>query len=166
MADDVSPALKEMFNAARFRAIAGLLAEMDGFYGAPTADPLELRVRQIHEALFGDPPAGFALLAWDEGRLAGLAAYSFVWPAVGLTRSLYLKELYVPASHRQRGVGELLMQAIFEEAGKRGCSRVEWTTDTGNTGAQDFYRQLGFPAHLTKIFYRVESMGDGMPTVE
>ena len=142
-------------------AIAGLLEEMDGFYGDQSSDPLETRVRQIHEALFGDLPAGFALLAWDEGQLAGLAAYSFVWPAVGLTRSLYLKELYVPASHRHRGVGKLLMQAIFEEAGERGCSRVEWTTDTDNTGAQDFYRQLGFPVHPAKIFYRVEGISDG-----
>jgi GNAT superfamily N-acetyltransferase len=116
-------------------AIAGLLAEMDVFYGAARPDPLDLRVRQIRDALFGRPPAGFALLAWDEGQLAGLAAYSFVWPAVGLTRSLYLKELYVSAGHRQRSVGKLLMQAIFAEAGQRGCSRVEWTTDTDNAGA-------------------------------
>jgi GNAT superfamily N-acetyltransferase len=154
----VSPA-----GAGDAEAIAGLLEEMDGFYGAESSDPLELRVRQIREALFGDLPAGFALLAWDEGQLAGLAAYSFIWPAVGLTRSLDLKELYVPASHRQRGVGKLLIQAIFAEAGQRGCSRVEWTTDTDNTGAQDFYRQLGFPVHPTKIFYRAEGTDDGMP---
>jgi len=127
-------------------AIAGLLEEMDGFYGAPTSDPLELRLRQIHDALFGDSPAGLALLAWDDDQLAGLAAYSFVWPAVGPTRSLFLKELYVPAGHRHSGVGKLLMQAIFDEAGRCGCSRVEWTTDTDSTGAQHFYRQLGlFP---------------------
>lgn len=140
------------------RAIAGLLEEMDGFYGEPTSDPLDLRVRQICEALFGDSPAGFALLAWDEMRLAGFASYSFVWAAVRLTRSLYLKEIYVPASHRQRGVGKLLMQAVLDEAGKRGCSRVEWTTDTDNTRAQEFYRRLGFPVHPTKIFYRFDGV--------
>jgi GNAT superfamily N-acetyltransferase len=75
---------------------------------------------------------------------------------VGLTRSLYLKELYVAKSHHRRGVGRLLMQAVFEAAGEPRCSRVEWTTDTGNAGARAFYHQLGLPVHPSKVFYRVK----------
>ena len=53
------------------------------------------------------------LLARDEdGVLAGFASYSFLWPAVGLTASLYLKELYVAASRQRHGVGTLLMQGL------------------------------------------------------
>src|SRR5260370_14810076 len=100
---------------------------------------------QVAEALFTSPPAGYALLAWDGTQLAGLAAYSFLWPAVGLTRSLYLKELYVGGAYRRHGTRPLLMKAIFCPAAKHGCSRVEWTTGTGNTGAQNFYHRLGLP---------------------
>jgi GNAT superfamily N-acetyltransferase len=137
-------------------AIAGLLEEMDRFYGADAAEPLEVRVRQISDAIFATPPAGYALLAWDGTRLAGFAAYSFLWPAAGLTRSLYLKELYVAEAHRRGGTGRLLMRAIFDAAEKYGCSRVEWTTDTDNAVAQDFYARLGLPRHPSKVFYRVE----------
>ena len=102
------------------------------------------------------PTAAYALLAWDSTRLAGFAAYSFLWPAAGLTRSLYLKELYVAGDCRHRGVGKMLMQAVFDVASKHGCSRVEWTTDRDNSGAQGFYAALGLPTQPSKVFYRVE----------
>lgn len=140
-------------------ALAELLAEMGGFYGEATAGQLGQRARQISDALFASPPAAHALLAWDGTELAGMAAYSFLWPAAGLTRSLYLKELYVGAGYRRRGAGKLLMQALFEVAGQRGCSRVEWTTDSGNAGARAFYEELGLPRHPSKVFYRVEDAG-------
>lgn len=147
-------------------AIAGLLAEMDRFYGDATAGTVEERAREIGQALFSESPAGSALLAWDGDVLAGLAAYSFVWPAVGLTRSLYLKELYVGQGYRRRGVGRLLMGALFEVASGHACSRVEWTTDRGNAGAQAFYAMLGVPVRESKLFYRVEDTGKGFTLPE
>ncbi len=137
-------------------AIERLLKEMDAFYGATDFDPPDVRRRQIDEALFGPVPAGTALLAWEGTDLAGFAAYSFLWPAVGLTRSLYLKELYVALAHRQTGVGRLLMRGLFDLAAEHGCSRVEWTTDTDNEGALAFYRALGTEMNGGKFFYRAE----------
>src|SRR5690242_11656987 len=124
-------------------AIAVLAEEMDRFYGATQIDPLDTRLRQIHDALFSDQPSAFALLAWNGDRLVGFAAYSFLWPAVGLTRSLFLKELYVAEEERRRGVGRRLMQALFESAAKFGCSRVEWQTEVANADARAFYAELG-----------------------
>lgn len=43
----------------------------------------------------------------------------------------------------------------------RGCSRIEWTTDSGNASAQAFYQALGLPQHPSKVFYRVEGTGRG-----
>src|SRR6516164_6517496 len=118
---------------------------MDRFYGATDVEPPSTRTRQIADAIFSTPPAAYALLAWDGDRLVGFAAYSFLWPAVGLTRSLYLKELYVAEACRERGVGKLLMQNLVEIAVKHACSRVEWTTDEQNRDAQAFYESLGMP---------------------
>ena len=144
-------------------ALTELLEEMDRFYGAAGGASREERVRQTSEALFSDPAAAYVLLAWAGPRLAGMAAYSYLWPAVGRTRSLYLKELYVGESHRRGGVGKLLMRAVFETAAQHGCSRVEWTTDTGNARAQAFYAELGLPKHPSKVFYRVQDAGTGFP---
>ena len=141
--------------------LAALLEEMDRFYGATDIEPLEARVRQINDALFAHPPAAYALLAWQETALVGLATYSFLWPAVGLTRSLFLKELYVAEACTRTGVGSLLMQSLFDLAAKYGCSRVEWATDDVNTDAQHFYEAQGHQRNSSKIFYRVEGQGDG-----
>lgn len=143
-------------------AMAALLEEMDRFYGATSVEPLDQRVRQISVALFSKPPAAQALLARDGSELVGIASYSFLWPAVGLTRSLYLKELYVAEAYRRQGVGKLLMRSLIGVATESGCSRIEWTTDTGNVEAQVFYDKLGVPALPSKLFYRVEDVGGGL----
>jgi GNAT superfamily N-acetyltransferase len=142
-------------------ALTELLEEMDRFYGAAGGTSRDERVRQTSEALFSDPAAAHVLLAWAGPKLAGMAAYSYLWPAVGRTRSLYLKELYVGERHRRGGAGKQLMRAVFETAAQHGCSRVEWTTDSSNAGAQAFYEMLGLPRHPAKVFYRVEDTGGG-----
>ncbi len=136
-----------------------LLEEMDRHYGTTEFEPFDRRVAQITDALFGPIPAAFALLAWGEEQLVGLASYSFLWPAVGVTRSLYLKELYVAQAHRRKGIGKRLIDSLFEVAAKHGCSRVEWTTDQEGHGAQRFYQELGIPVNAGKLFYRVELAG-------
>jgi GNAT superfamily N-acetyltransferase len=141
---------------AHDKEIAELAKEMDQFYGATEFEPIESRIRQINEALFTDHPTAHAVLAWDDEKLVGFASYSLLWPAVGLTSSLYVKELYVSATVRRKGVGKLLMQYIFNTAAANGCSRVEWTTDSDNQESQLFYAGLGVPVNDSKLFYRVE----------
>jgi GNAT superfamily N-acetyltransferase len=151
---------------SQVEAIAALAEEMDRFYGATGGEPLDVRIRQISQALFSDRPAAYALLAWEGDRALGFATYSFLWPAVGLTRSLYLNELYVAVAARRSGVGKQLMRALFETAVKLECSRVEWTADRENVDAQAFYELLGAPLNEGKLFYRLEGeqlrcMADG-----
>lgn len=135
-------------------AIAELCAELDVFYGdLPEGSPQD-RAVWVRNILFGRPPMAYALLAWDGEVPAGLAAYSYLWPAAGLTASLYLKELYVAEAYRLTGTGRLLMEGLYSVARRRGLSRVEWTTDTSNQGAQKFYEALGVKPLPSKIFYR------------
>ena len=144
-------------------AFVDLLAEMKHFYGAQDLGPVDQSRLSIDEALFSDAPSAFALLAWRGPTPVGLATYSYHWPALGLTRSLYLKELYVSAPARRLGAGRALMRALFEVASRQGCSRVEWTTDVPNTDAQDFYKRLGALPDQSKVLYRVY-LDDPTPT--
>jgi GNAT superfamily N-acetyltransferase len=132
------------------------MEELDFFYGASEVEPLSHRARTISDELFGEVPAGQVLLAWDDDQLVGLAAYSYLWPAAGVSRSLFLKELYVAQSHRRRGFGKLLMQKLLAVAAEHGCSRVEWMTDADNGGAQRFYADLNVPVDTSKLFYRAQ----------
>jgi GNAT superfamily N-acetyltransferase len=150
----VTPVTRE-----QLEALAALAEEMDRFYGATELEPLDLRLQQVSHALFGNRPSAYALLAWNDDTAVGFASYSFLWPAVGLTRSLFLKELYVIESARRTGVGKMLMQSLAEIALKHDCSRLEWQTDRPNTDAQHFYAQLGVPVDDSKLFYRAEGEG-------
>jgi GNAT superfamily N-acetyltransferase len=141
-------------------AMAFLLAELDEYYGGSRDEPADQRLRLIRDAVFCPAPAAHVLLAWDDDRLVGFASYSFLWPAAGVTRSLYLKELYVTTSSRRHGVGRLLMSEVCRIAQDGGCSRVEWTADTDNPSALRFYEILGVPPNSSKRFYRLE--GDAM----
>lgn len=141
--------------------LAELLDEMDRFYAAVEAQPLDQRRREIRDALFSDDPAGHAVIAHVLGRPVGFGTYSFLWPAAGLTRSLFLKELFVTAAARNQGTGRALMDAIVSIATRRGCSRVEWMTDRPNTQARRFYDRLGVTPDGTKVFYRVQGSALG-----
>ena len=116
--------------------LVGLLEELDRFYGVTEFAPTYERERQVHNLLFGEPPAAHVLLATDGPDVVGLASYSYLWPAAGVTASLYLKELYVKKTHRRKGIGRQIMGRLFRVAHESGCSRVEWTTDRDNDEAQ------------------------------
>ena len=137
-------------------AIADLIDELDRFYGATETELRAARLPQIQAALFSSQPAAYGLLAWDDEHCVGLATYSFLWPAEGVSSSLFLKELYVAQSHRRQGIGKLLIQRVCQVAADNQCSRVEWMTDESNDDAQSFYKELGVPKFTAKVFYRLE----------
>jgi ribosomal protein S18 acetylase RimI-like enzyme len=137
------------------RAIADLMEELDRFYGGTDFEPTGERTTQVEAMLFGDHPVAEVILAKDGVRMVGFAAYSFLWPAVGLTKSLYLKELYVSEADRRSGIGKLLMDQLMSIAANTGCSRVEWTADADNSLALGFYRGLGYPENEGKVLFRV-----------
>lgn len=143
------------------QALTALMGDVDRFYGAAETEPSGQRTQEIVACLFQEPRAAYVLLAWEGEQLVGMAAYSFLWPAAGVTRSLYLKELYVAEAFRRQGVGTLLMRELYRIAAEHTCSRIEWTADAGNVLAERFYEQLGVPVNQGKAFYRAEGMGYG-----
>jgi GNAT superfamily N-acetyltransferase len=137
--------------AADAKTISVLVGEIESHYGGKDVPG---DIEQIRNALFGDRPAATVLLARDGDDVLGLASVSLLWPAAGAESSLYLKELYVRAHARRRGVARELMTAVRAEAVTAGCSRVEWTADRDNPQALALYEALGVQPHAGKLFYR------------
>ncbi|GGO80362.1 GNAT family N-acetyltransferase [Wenjunlia tyrosinilytica] len=135
--------------------ISELIEEIEDYYGSRAAPPAAERVERVRELLFADHPAARVLLAREGGVTLGIACYSSIWPAVGVTCSLYLKELYVREPGRRKGTARLLMEALRQAARDTGCSRIEWTADRDNPVALKFYESLGARAQDGKVFYRV-----------
>jgi GNAT superfamily N-acetyltransferase len=138
------------------KSVADLMVEMDEFYDEPDRESVEIKIANMREFLFGTPPSAYLLVARDENDPAtlGLAAYSYLWPAIGSTRSLYLKELYVRQARRRTDIGRLLMESLLRLAYEYGCSRIEWTTDRTNQAARSFYLVLGASVQDDKLMYR------------
>jgi len=96
--------------------------------------------------------------AWDDTQLAGVGCLLVSCGLrSGLTRSLYLKELYVgPARTVARASAKLLMDSLREVAAATGCSRLEWTTDETMRLPSGFTPGSAWPVRTSKLFYRVE----------
>ena len=132
-----------------------LMAELDRFYGDLDMAPDDERAAGIRTALFGESALSRALVAVAGDELVALATYSLLWPAAGVTSSLYLKELYVRERWQRHGLGRLMMAELRRVAETLGCSRLEWTTDAENATAQAFYSALGSAVNSGKVMYRV-----------
>lgn len=137
-------------------AVADLLFDVERFYGTVDFPPRQQWEQQIESLLFTDAPAARVLLALEDDEPQGFASYSFLWPAAGVSKSLFLKELYVRESQRRRGVGAHLMSRLCSIAVESGSSRLEWTTDADNSDAQKFYDKLGVGRASAKVMYRAE----------
>lgn len=118
--------------------LADLLEEHERHYGA------EVRPGSGAEgAAFLVKGGTPCLVADDDGKLLGFAILNPYFPGPQLTHGLFLKELYVAAAARSKGVGEKLMEGIRAFARQRGDTRVIWTTGEQNSGSQRFYDRLG-----------------------
>lgn len=136
--------------------VADLLYEVEAFYGAAEMVPRGAWEEQIALVLRGPSPVARVLLAVGDGETFGFASYAFLWPAVGASTSLFVKELYIREAHRGRGVGTVLMAELSAIALDAGNSRLEWTTDADNTAAHAFYARFGVPRASGKVMYRAE----------
>jgi GNAT superfamily N-acetyltransferase len=99
----------------------------------------------LANALFGDDPAAFALMAQDDstGEVVGFALWFRNFSTWLGRHGVYLEDLYVRPSHRGQGYGKALLQALARIAVERGYGRFEWWVLDWNAPAIAFYSSLG-----------------------
>lgn len=84
-----------------------------------------------------------ALLACEDGQLAGFALYYFTYATFRAQRGLYLEDLFVKPEFRKRGLGLALFKALAEEAHRQACYRMDWLVLNWNAKSIAFYHQMG-----------------------
>lgn len=104
---------------------------------------VEATEERLRATLFGDPPAAHCVLAFADGRPAGLAIYFFNYSTFLAKPGLYLEDLFVKPALRGSGIGKALLLHLARLANARGCGRMEWSVLDWNQPAIDFYRKLG-----------------------
>ncbi|WP_437782239.1 GNAT family N-acetyltransferase [Sorangium sp. So ce1097] len=108
--------------------------------------PLDPRYREALAAIAEDPNNAL-LVAEIEGRVGGafhLTIIQYVTNHGG--RVAQIEDVIVDPSLRGRGVGEAMMRWAIDEARRRGCVRVQLTSNKARLRAHRFYERLGFVA--------------------
>jgi GNAT superfamily N-acetyltransferase len=101
--------------------------------------------QQLHDALFGEDPAVFALIAEDDTTAApvGFALWFRNFSTWTGTHGVYLEDLYVRPQARGGGHGKALLAALAAICVRRGYERFEWSVLDWNEPSIGFYRSLG-----------------------
>ena len=108
----------------------------NSFYGraGTTALPNEI-TRMTWLRFFDAYEPVYALVAEKDGQLLGLAHYLFHRSTIMIEPTCYLQDLFTAEAARRQGIGQALIEAVYERAKVAGASRVYWQThETNLTG--------------------------------
>jgi GNAT superfamily N-acetyltransferase len=84
----------------------------------------------------------YALVAVTDGKLVGLTHYLFHRNTVMIFPTCYLQDLFTSELVRGRGVGQALIEAVYEKAKAAGSTRVYWQTHETNQVAMKLYEKV------------------------
>jgi len=94
--------------------------------------------------LIGDDPQDFScFVAEEDGKLVGLTHFLFHRHAWKVEQVCYLQDLYARPETRGTGVGRALIQAVYDQADRKGAPSVYWLTQEFNHTARQLYDRIG-----------------------
>ncbi len=138
-------------------AFARLCAELTAYHNRP--EPMEHG--DWVDALRVAGPQGeghFQALVVPDGEvLAGCAIFSLTYSVAIMAECVYLRDLFVCADYRQKGIGKMLFQGLARECVANGWPRVDWTASRLDFDARTFYEmQAPESFKLDRLFHRIE----------
>lgn len=132
-----------------------LLQSSRHYWGAAEGD--ESKAERMAGALATGQSGCAAVIASVEAVAQGFATYTLLHPAPTADGTLFLKDLYVSAAARGKGVGIALMRHLARVAYDLGCTRFDWTAETDNPSALAFYDELGAERVTEKVYFRLSA---------
>ena len=84
----------------------------------------------------------YGLVAELEGKVVGIAHYSFTYSSWAKSPHLYLEDLFVNPEYRGNGIGKALILALDEPARARGSEKIYWETHKDNKVARSLYEGI------------------------
>lgn len=115
----------------------------NAFYGRSGPTALDPAITRTTWARFFDANEPVhALVAEEGGRLIGLAHYLYHRSTTAVGPSCYMQDLFTANEARGRGVGRMLIEAVYAAARANGAPRVYWQTHETNAAAMRLYDQV------------------------
>lgn len=147
------PVVVRAIRAADYPAWRPLWDGYNAFYGRAGATALPDDItRATWERFLDASEPMHALVAESGGELLGLAHYLFHRSTIQLGLSCYMQDLFTVEAARGRGVGRLLIEAVYDRARQAGSPRVYWQTHHSNATAMRLYDQVAEPSGF--VVYR------------
>lgn len=125
-------------------AMMALIRELALYEKAPEA--VTVSMDHFVESGFGPKPVWEALVAvipasaGSEEQIVGLALY-YIRYSTWKGQSMYLEDLIVTEDFRRKGIGDLLMAGLINEAKKRKLYAILWQVLDWNEPAIKFYKK-------------------------
>ena len=115
----------------------------NAFYGraGPTALPHDI-TQTTWMRFFDENEPVHAMVAEASGRLAGLVHYLFHRSTIQIAPTCYLQDLFTIEAARGKGVGQALIEAVYDRARVAGTGRVYWHTHETNDVAMRLYNKV------------------------
>jgi GNAT superfamily N-acetyltransferase len=120
---------------------------------------VEATVESLHESLFGQNAPVGALLARENGMVAGYAIYFFTFSSFLGRHGVWLEDVYVREQFRHRGVGRRLIETVARIGVEHNCGRFEWTALNWNKAALEVYQKMGARVMDEWVLLRVDTVG-------
>jgi ribosomal protein S18 acetylase RimI-like enzyme len=142
-------------------SLIDLLCELYRYYH-DDAEVARAAVRDhlLHNLLAPASPLRLVVAEDASRTVVGFAAvalmHSLVDPTPANRRQCLMKELFVRADSRGRGVGRALMAWIARDAAEQGCGRIDWHVKASNAAGIRFYAGLGAQRVEDRLSYRLD----------
>lgn len=143
-------------NAEDLPAILGLMdagrppADGPATDGPATAQPRPPgdTERRAFAALAANPGMEVIVVADDDRVVATMQVMVLPHVVHGGATRMQLESVHVAPDRRGHGIGSAMIRWAIDEADRRGCTRVQLTSNAGRPDAHRFYTRLGFePTH-------------------
>lgn len=116
-------------------------AAFDGCPNSVTATPEKLR-----NTLFSAQPIAHILLVETDSSNdspVGFASYHFTYSTFLAQPNIWLDDIFVESTHRNRAIGTQLIEQLCQTAQRHGCGRIDWTVNVNNAAGIRFYQRMG-----------------------
>ncbi|MBT3069196.1 GNAT family N-acetyltransferase [Rhodoferax sp. U11-2br] len=138
-----NPVLIRPIQPTDLRAWRPLWDGYNAFYGRQGDTSLAPEITAATWQRFFDPNEPvFALVAEEDGKLLGLTHYLFHRSTTRIELTCYLQDLFTEPAARGRGVGRLLIEAVYQAAQAAGIKRVYWQTHVTNEAGRLLYDKV------------------------
>ena len=135
--------------------ISRLLQELLTFYGMPLKYQRSFMSHVIENEVFQENSGLKIFIALENSKPVAFLAFSKIFALATCQTSIFIQDLYVERKTRNKGIGFALMEALVRYGLENEVTQIDWTADTWNSKAINFYEHITTLQKSDKIYYRL-----------